>query len=432
MKKFVLSLFSAAALVLGACQSWQPAPVSQRWFLGNTDFHGTRPDMSLKISYAEMAGNKIRLYVHVVDTSQRFVQGIPPEIFCEMALYQDRWNYMTGYRVTEYRQADRGQAAFAFVLDHSGSMGSNKTRLYHATRELINNKREGDAYSIVRYADYTSLDVPLTADKGKLLSEFLPTPLVSVGNMTATWDGVIEGIETLENTPYTNRTLVVFTDGGENASKVTQAWAFWRAKKAGIKVVTVCLGTGGSQNMKDLSESTGGMYTQIDNISDISNVYADLLNKQNSFYLVEFETPLQGRQSIRLNLCADSFISDVFTFDNSPAGDEPLRLKEDAPPGTSRTTYNGGGYTGTVYTGPIYTGGSSGTSYGGGSTRGSGSTTVSGGGRSSSSSGSGTVSGGSYGGGRGGDGGTSTGRGGSSSNGPSTGRGGTGGGTARP
>lgn len=286
----------------------------------------------MQISGAEMNGNTVRLFVHVTDTGHSFYHGIPASAFCNPSVRYNGESYpIQNFRATEYRDVNREPAAYALVLDYSGSMRNNKTSLYLATHDLIQKKREQDAYSIIRYASTSTVDAPLSTEKQALLSRFPIEPYQNIGEQTATWDALVDGISTLEGSPYKSRTLVVFTDGGENASQVTQEWAFWRAKMAGVRIVAISLGTGGAQNMQDLCESTGGMYVPINHIDEVPNAYTDLKNKLGSFYLVEFETPFIGKQRVQLNLCDNIALYDTYAFDNRPPGPEPQRLKQPVP-----------------------------------------------------------------------------------------------------
>lgn len=336
MKRF-LSLL-AVAFLLGAC-NFNFRPTQQRWFLGSKDFHGKNPSMALKISSAEMRGNRVKLFVHVTDTSHFYYQGISPASFCNtFVLDNSRHQYTAqNVKVIEYKKVNREPTAVAFVLDNSGSMGAKKDVLYTLTHKFIDNKREQDAYSIIRYGTFSSLDVNLTKDKNYLKSEFKPQPKKAISGSTSTWDAIVEGVASLENSPFEEKVLIVLTDGGENTSVTTQEWAFWKAKTAGVKVMAISLGKAGEINMKDLCEQTGGMYTFINNIGEVQQAFTDFQNKQSSFYQVEFETPLIGKQTAQVNIC-DMFLTAQYVFDNSPTDREPIRYKETPPNNPVPTT----------------------------------------------------------------------------------------------
>lgn len=327
MKHYLLPVFLITAFLVSSCSLILPTVKQQQWLSQSNA--PAKPTASLQISGAEMAGHKIRLFVHVTDSTHTFTRNLPSDAFCNPSIRYNGQEYpVQNFKVTEYQNVQRDRTAYALVLDHSGSMKGAKQYLYQATRQLLQNKREQDAYSIVRYAHEPTVDVPLTAEKQILLDQFNPEPHQYVGTHTATWDGLAEGVSTLQTSAYSNRILIVFTDGGENASKLSQEWAFWRAKTAGIKVVTISLGQGGAQNMQALCASTGGMYMPINHISEITQAYTDLENKLGSYYLVEFETPIMDKQSVQLNVCQNFNFQDTYTFDNRPAGPEPERMKQ--------------------------------------------------------------------------------------------------------
>jgi hypothetical protein len=311
MKKFLLLLFSAS--LLAGCKTNQNVftPRPQSWFLNMGVNNPYQTDRKLTISHARMNGNRIQLFVHVTDMRHFYHSGIPNSSWCNLTVNNIP---IRGFTVNEFRNIPKPPTAYSLILDYSGSMGSARDVIYKVSKQIIQQKRPEDAYSVVRYASRSILDVPLTQN--------------------ATWDGLYQGISTLEFAPYPDKVAIIFTDGGENASSISQDWALWYAKKSGVRVVTISMGSGGAQNMMDLAEETGGMYTYLNNIDEFQQAYTDMQNKMQNYYLIEFTTPVIGPQTVSLSLCEGGTLTASYRFNNEPLRPEPVReaIKRPLPP----------------------------------------------------------------------------------------------------
>lgn len=334
MRKFLLLLFSASLLT--ACKTPQTGqtvftPRPQSWFLNMGVNNPNQTDRKLQISHARMNGNRIQLFVHVTDMRHFYHSGIPNRNWCNLTVNNIPVN---GFTVNEFRDIPKPPTAYSLILDYSGSMGSARNVIYNVSQQLIQQKRPEDAYSVVRYASRSILDVPLTQNVNMALMQYGPSPMANIGELTATWDGLYQGISTLEFAPYPDKVAVVFTDGGENASSISQDWALWHAKKSGVRIVTISMGSGGAQNMMDLAKETGGMYTYLNNIQEFQQAYTDMQNKMQNYYLIEFTTHVIGPQTVNLSLCDGGALTASYRFNNEPLRPEPIReaIKRPLPP----------------------------------------------------------------------------------------------------
>lgn len=85
--------------------------------------------------------------------------------------------------------------------------------------------------------------------------------------------------------------VMAFTDGQDNLSKVTPGEVIQVAKRYNVPIFIIGIGSGlDTWNLENISKSTNGVYKQINNISDMSNLYQSIYKKNKEMYLLEYET----------------------------------------------------------------------------------------------------------------------------------------------
>lgn len=106
------------------------------------------------------------------------------------------------------------------IIDASGSMLANRTRLAYAAGQFARTGRTDDeVFALVVSDEVTPAlppDRPFTNDPDVLASAVMAH--LSTQGRTAIWDGVLAGLEHLERGTHTRRALVVISDGQDNAS----------------------------------------------------------------------------------------------------------------------------------------------------------------------------------------------------------------------
>jgi Ca-activated chloride channel family protein len=80
---------------------------------------------------------------------------------------------------------------------------------------------------------------------------------------TALYDGLLAGLERLENARHSRRIIVLMSDGGDNASRATLEDVLARARRANVTIYTIGLFDPQSDDqnpgvLKRLAEVTGG------------------------------------------------------------------------------------------------------------------------------------------------------------------------------
>lgn len=204
----------------------------------------------------------------------------------------------------------------AMVLDVSGSMqvpdfDDQRTRIEVAKTEAVRfiNKRENDAIGLVIFAQDAMSRAPLTLDK-KLLVGIVNELKIGVINPDGTKlaTAIVTAANRLKHSKGVSKIMIVLTDGEPSEDDLDPSVALEVAKKFGIKIYTVGIGSKETKLVRDfwgnvikigvnkallqkLAQETGGQFFMASDTQDMRTIYdtIDQLEKN------EFDTPVFTR-----------------------------------------------------------------------------------------------------------------------------------------
>ena len=166
-------------------------------------------------SYTESAGSEyVMLPVVVFDRKGRFAEGLSRKDFSVRA-------DGIPVEVDTFERDDNAPVSFAFLVDTSGSMrladklGASK----RAVRKILEMRRPGDDFALFAFAeDEVRLVSDFSADPERLLDAL--SQLEAEGR-TALFDAVAATPTRMMKGRNAKRAIVLFTDGVDNASRLT-------------------------------------------------------------------------------------------------------------------------------------------------------------------------------------------------------------------
>ena len=156
------------------------------------------------------------------------------------------------------------------ALDISGSMASKDfepDRFTVAKDVAVKfvNQRANDNMGLVVFAGESLSLMPLTYDRGALVSAIQNVELGDLHDGTAIGDGLASAVNRLISGKAKSKSIILLTDGTNNAGNVAPATAARIAKQKGIKVYTIGVGTNGTIQITDpYGFSTTTLETKID------------------------------------------------------------------------------------------------------------------------------------------------------------------------
>lgn len=113
-------------------------------------------------------------------------------------------------------------------------------------------------------------------------------------DQTAFFDALFAAVNT---TAVQNgaKCVVAFTDGQDNFSKVTPDEVIQVAKRYSVPIFIIGIGnTIDTAKLENIAISTNGLYKQINDISDMSDLYQKIYKQNKEMYLLEYETLIKN------------------------------------------------------------------------------------------------------------------------------------------
>lgn len=137
------------------------------------------------------------------------------------------------------------------TLDVSPSMLARDftpDRLEAAKKVAINfvSSRESDNIGVVMFAEECLTGVPMTMDRTILTNYIQGISMDMLGNSTAIGDGIITSVNRIKNGKAKSKIIILLTDGSNNSGIVAPKTAAEVAKKFGVKIYTIGIGTNGT------------------------------------------------------------------------------------------------------------------------------------------------------------------------------------------
>jgi Ca-activated chloride channel family protein len=230
----------------------------------------------------------------------------------------------------EWRTPLRGAAPvvdFAVVLDGSSSMqilDRPEEDRWHAARRTLAQfvlRRPDDRFALVLFSAHPVTLSPLTADHQRLLRMLARLDLDSRDDGTAIGSGLMTAVRRLEESPARSRVILLITDGVQNRGRVTPLEAAEEARRNGIRIHAVAIGSDGESlvplegggfarlhvevdhtTLKEVAHLTGGESFSAEDPGGLARSLAavDQLEKT----LLPVDPPTEGRPLARWCLLA--------------------------------------------------------------------------------------------------------------------------------
>ncbi len=287
------------------------------------------PDEEIHILQKSIAqsGSKVSLQVHLMDNSGRYYSEATrdgaKDIWCGLFVRKpdSTIEKIEHFEVVEFNDDEKQKDAIALVLDHSGSMGMERSLdIEKSARDFIQLKNKDDAIALVKYDDWIGVESYLTSNARILLDSLKMYGIRGYGGNTALLDAINTGIFLLKNEHgYNRKAVVLMTDGMENSSGISKNKVLQRALENNISIFTIGFGNKIDDNyLKALSARTGGSYYQLYNSRDLRWIFNDIYKKINNYYEIRFDLTTIGIHQVVLKLCYENSKPLITTFDNTP------------------------------------------------------------------------------------------------------------------
>ena len=176
-------------------------------------------------------------------------------------------------------------------FQYEGRLVSRLSVVKELGRQFID-RRSGDRIGLILFGEQAYVQTPLTYDR-KTVQHFLGEAVVGLaGKATAIGDAIGLSLKRLRKRPEESRVLILLTDGANTAGNVAPQDAAEQAKKLGIKIYTIGVGSDGTdrrsvfgfpfgsqgsdldeKSLTEIAETTGGRYFRAKNTEEMQEIY---------------------------------------------------------------------------------------------------------------------------------------------------------------
>lgn len=166
----------------------------------------------------------------------------------------------------------------SLILDASGSMRENGK--FDSVKDIVTkfiDQRKNDKIGLSIFGDFAYVAIPLTYDK-KSIKRLLRRIDVGVAgvNRTALYEALFLSSNLFKKSKAKEKIAILLTDGMDNANTIPLDVAINTAKKYGIKVYTIGVGSAGDfdpQVLQKIAKATGGRYYSANSAQKLQQIY---------------------------------------------------------------------------------------------------------------------------------------------------------------
>ncbi len=187
------------------------------------------------------------------------------------------------------------------ALDISSSMLANdlQPNRIQAAKEVASkfvSHRDHDNIGLVVFSGESLSLMPLTTDRASVINAIAAAQTGALNDGTAIGDGIASAINRLISGQAKSKSIILLTDGTNNAGDVAPATAAQIAKQKGIRIYAIGVGTNGSIQitdpygfstttmetkideaaLKSIASTTGGKYFRATDTHTLRNVFAEI------------------------------------------------------------------------------------------------------------------------------------------------------------
>ncbi|MFH2103361.1 MAG: vWA domain-containing protein [Chloroflexota bacterium] len=240
------------------------------------------PTIQVEVIRSQRSSSLVFADVRVLENDQ-FLPGLQISDFSLMV------NRQSVSFTLEERRADDPICLVA-VVDDSGSIYEGIGNIRAAIQKLNDLRKPGDELGMVIFSDRDQIRIAQSPAADPLNSNAVQ----GAGQLTALWDGILEGLNAAQSCTSDSRYLLILTDGRDNDSHhlegddPTRARTIARlAAEQGVDICTVGVTDKVDEESLELVSAGCGFY-YAENFETVANQFQNLFGYVRDFYRVSF------------------------------------------------------------------------------------------------------------------------------------------------
>ncbi len=270
--------------------------ISQQGAVAQTPDGKANTDFTIKTQV-----NLVLLDVSVRDNKHGLVSGLAKDAF---TVFEDG----KPQTISEFASADI-PVTVGLVVDNSGSMRPKKPEVITASLVFVQSSNPLDEMFVINFNDRVRRGLPPLVpftDDPKLLREALVR--TDPAGRTSLYDAIFEGLNQLEMGRRDKKTLLVVSDGGDNASKHTLQETMRRVLESRATIYTIGVFDEDDQDknpgvLQRLANVSGGdtfLPKQLDDIAPICRQIAKDIRTRYTIGYIPSNTDHRGVRHIKV------------------------------------------------------------------------------------------------------------------------------------
>lgn len=226
----------------------------------------------------------VEVYATVFDHHGRYLDGLPGSSFA----LRDEGEKQP---IVTF-ESNLSNLSCAILLDTTGSMFRALPGVKNAVLHLIDEFRPEDSIAIYSFSTSLQTLQDFTTDRNALKTAVLRT---RAAGETALFDSISQAAAAIAARSG-KKSMIVFTDGDDNASELNANTAMARVKKLGIPIYTIAEGEAVqsaalSRGLKEISQVTGGVAYTVKKPKDVATVFQDISEDLQHGYMLTYKPP---------------------------------------------------------------------------------------------------------------------------------------------
>lgn len=245
----------------------------------------------------------VKVYLSVTDEDNQLVEDNPD---LSVTLYEDGAEQTTNFSL-QWLGDTQMPKSIVFAMDYSLSMSDSYAEMEDAVKGFVNAMSADDQAAIIKFYYEPQVMIPLTSDKAALRAAVDQPP--ASDQYTNIYDTVVEAA-TIAAGGEGRVAVVLLTDGehlviDQYPVYHTLQEALDHAIQLEVPIFSIALGLREENDIRYISEETGGIYYPIFQDSVIDNVIMTLHDLFDKEHLVIYTSGAQDGSSHSLQLAAE-------------------------------------------------------------------------------------------------------------------------------
>ena len=199
----------------------------------------------------------------------------------------------------EYFSSEERPVSIGVIFDVSGSMQEKIAAARRAVAAFLEASNSQDEFFLVQFNDHAELAEPFTRDISKLQTQLI---FNRTKGMTAIYDAVYLGLETLKESGNAKKALLLVTDGEDNYSRYRESDIKQLVQERDVQIFAIGIapdihggGLSGRLIIQELSDISGGKAFFPTSVYDLKDICEKIASELKNQYVLGYRSTNQAR-----------------------------------------------------------------------------------------------------------------------------------------